>query len=583
MQMGAKKANFTSVEEWGKAYEELLAEKQVFYHHVLRLIQMIGDESDNYIYLYDTKKEVMVNCQKTANLLGVEEMLEKSPEELAMMDFVTDESKEEFAQLHRKMIEGANEAKGIIKLKQTHGVRAIYELKLKAYFDENGQNKEVCMATLRDITEGYLKGKQIERYLDLVSKRAKFAFTYQKNTDCFTIFVPQEARKPGLPDSDTHFFFSKLVKDEKVCRKADIMTLQNFLAKGTKKPIEIYMYDGYTESYRWYQMIGEYEKENDSILTGTIEDITDIKKDEVNESTLKAVLDCLGDEYILVMEIDLQQDTYHMLLGDYWRTGGTFPTEGCYTEANESIVRCVQPKYAKARKKFGDIKELRKVLREEKRIEYEYKVLGSKVHGRKAIIQMMEADEYGEPWKALLVHMCVEEKKKCTKKAEEKSNEEKVEEINLEEKEFVETKLQDNNEVKKTQEEKKNWKKVLLTEHYRLNAQFATEALEQVQLDACLVDTHEDALQRINESQEGEFSMVFLDMDTSQQDGYKTAKQIRKADRKDAKVIPIIALSVHDIDVMGEKAREAGINEALLKPLSVEQIEIIEKKYADFV
>lgn len=570
--MGEKKENFASVEEWGKAYEALLAEKQACYHHVLKLIQMMGDESDNFIYLYDIEHEVMINCQKTATLLGLEEMVRKSPEELAMMDFVIDESKEEFAQLHRKMIDGSSEVKGIVKLKQAHGVRAIYEIKLRAYIDENGTNKKICMATLRDITERYLKEQQIERYLGLVNKKTKFTFTYQKNSDCFTIFLPDEARKPGLPDSSTHFFFSKLVKDEKVCRKADILTLQNFLINGSDKPVAINMYDNYTEEYRWYQMIGIYESDNPAVLKGTLEDITDVKKEEINESTLKAVLDCLGDEYLLVMEIDLQEDTYRMLLGDYWRTGGSFPTEGSYTEAHESILRCVQPKYVKARQKFGDIKELRKVLHDEKRIECEYKVLGSKVHGRKAVIQLMETDEYGEPLKALLVHLYVQEKRK-TKKAEEKAEEiEMTQESIVEEEPVLAEKVS-----------KKNWKKVLLTEHYGLNAQFAKATLEQLQLNVCLAEDYDTALNKISESQEGEYAMVFLDMDIPQQDGYKIAKKIRKASRTDAKVIPIIAMSVHDIDAMGEKARDAGINEALLKPLSAEQIEIIEKKYADFM
>lgn len=570
--MGEKKENFASVEEWGKAYEELLAEKRAFYHHVLKLIQMMGDESDNFIYLYDIEHEVMINCQKTATLLGIEEMLEKSPEELAKMDFVVDESKEEFAQLHRKMIDGSSEVKGIVKLKQAHGVRAIYEIKLRAYLDESGINKKICVATMRDITERYLKEQQIERYLNLVNKKTKFTFTYQKNSDCFTIYLPEDAKKTGLPDSSTHFFFSKLVKDEKVCRKADISILQNFLLKGSNNPVAINMYDNYTEEYRWYQMIGSYEPDNPAVLKGTLEDITDVKKEEINESTLKAVLDCLGEEYLLIMEINLQEDTYRMLLGDYWRTGGNFPTEGSYTEAHESILRCVQPKYVKMRQKFGEIKELRNILHDEKRIECEYKVLGSKVHGRKAVIQLMETDEYGEPLKALLVHLYVQEKRK-TKKTEEKAEEIEVTQESIVKEDSVPVEIVS----------KKNWKKVLLTEHYELNAQFAKEALEQMQLDTCWVENHDAALNKVKESQEGEYTMVFLDMDIPQQDGYKTAKQIRKAQRKDAKVIPIIALSVHDIDVMGEKAREAGINESLLKPISVEQIQIIEKKYADFM
>lgn len=571
--MGEKKVNFTSVEEWSKAYEELQNEKKAVYHHVLKFFQMIGNESDNYMYLYDIKKEVMINCQKTSSILGLEEIVEKSPEELAMMDFVTDESKEDFAQLHRKIVEGANEAKGIVKLKQVHGVKAIYEIRLRAYLDEDGINKEICMVTLRDITEAFLKEQQIERYLELVEEKAKFAFTYQKNADCFTIFVPEDARRPGLPDCDTHFFFTKLIKDEKVCRKADIPALQNFLMNGSEKPVEINMYDSYTEEYRWYHISGEYQAENSNLLKGTLEDITEMKMEESNENTLKTVLDCLGEEYVIVMEVDLQEDTYRMLLGDYWRTGGNFPSEGIYTEAHESIIRCVQPKYVKARQKFGDIKELRKVLRDEKRIECEYKVVGVKGQGRRAVVQLMETNEFGEPTKALLIHLCTQEKKK-TRKGEEKTEE--IEEIE-------ETQMSECVQVAEETISKKNWKKVLLTEHYGLNAQFAKAALEQLQLDVCVAEDYEATMDKMTQSQEGEFSMVFLDMDIPQQDGYKIAKKIRKGDRKDAKVIPLIAMSVHDIDVMGEKARDAGINEALLKPLTVEQIEIIEKKYADFM
>ena len=104
-----------------------------------------------------------------------------------------------------------------------------------------------------------------------------------------------------------------------------------------------------------------------------------------------------------------------------------------------------------------------------------------------------------------------------------------------------------------------------------------------MQLKVVLAEDFAVAWNKISESQEGEYSLIFLDMDIPQQDGYKIAKQIRNANRTDAKVVPIIALSVHDIDAMGEKARDAGINETLLKPLSVEQLEIIEKKYADFM
>lgn len=62
-------------------------------------------------------------------------------------------------------------------------------------------------------------------------------------------------------------------------------------------------------------------------------------------------------------------------------------------------------------------------------------------------------------------------------------------------------------------------------------------------------------------------------------DGYEATKQIRNFDRKDAKTIPIIALSANALADDVENALQAGMNEHIAKPIDMEAVWKILKKY----
>ena len=62
-------------------------------------------------------------------------------------------------------------------------------------------------------------------------------------------------------------------------------------------------------------------------------------------------------------------------------------------------------------------------------------------------------------------------------------------------------------------------------------------------------------------------------------DGYEATKQIRGLDKEDAKTIPIIALSANALADDVENALDAGMNEHIAKPIDMEIVWKILKRY----
>ena len=62
--------------------------------------------------------------------------------------------------------------------------------------------------------------------------------------------------------------------------------------------------------------------------------------------------------------------------------------------------------------------------------------------------------------------------------------------------------------------------------------------------------------------------MILMDVMMPVMDGCKAAKEIRALPRKDAKTIPIIAMTANAFTDDKIRTREAGMNEHLSKPLA---------------
>ena len=70
-------------------------------------------------------------------------------------------------------------------------------------------------------------------------------------------------------------------------------------------------------------------------------------------------------------------------------------------------------------------------------------------------------------------------------------------------------------------------------------------------------------------SEPGEFDVILMDIMMPVMNGYEAAKMIRSLDREDAKAIPIIAMTANAFTEDRLRAKEAGMDEHIAKPVDV--------------
>lgn len=71
-------------------------------------------------------------------------------------------------------------------------------------------------------------------------------------------------------------------------------------------------------------------------------------------------------------------------------------------------------------------------------------------------------------------------------------------------------------------------------------------------------------------SEPGEFDVILMDIMMPVMNGYEAAKTIRSLNREDAKTIPIIAMTANAFTEDRIKAKEAGMDEHVAKPVDME-------------
>ena len=88
----------------------------------------------------------------------------------------------------------------------------------------------------------------------------------------------------------------------------------------------------------------------------------------------------------------------------------------------------------------------------------------------------------------------------------------------------------------------------------------------------------QEAVELFRNSELGEFDVILMDIMMPVMNGYETTKMIRSLDREDAKKIPIIAMTANAFTEDRIRAKEAGMNEHVAKPVDVELlIKVIHK------
>ena len=108
---------------------------------------------------------------------------------------------------------------------------------------------------------------------------------------------------------------------------------------------------------------------------------------------------------------------------------------------------------------------------------------------------------------------------------------------------------------------------ILLAEDNELNMEIAEFVLQNEGAVVTKAWNGQEAVERFKKSEPGEFDAILMDIMMPVMNGYEAAKTIRSMDRKDAKVIPIIAMTANAFAEDRIKAKEAGMDEHIAKPV----------------
>jgi CheY-like chemotaxis protein len=114
--------------------------------------------------------------------------------------------------------------------------------------------------------------------------------------------------------------------------------------------------------------------------------------------------------------------------------------------------------------------------------------------------------------------------------------------------------------------------RVLLAEDQPINAEIAAFVLEDA---GARVDHAEDgaaAVRLFQESAEGWYDVVLMDLRMPRMDGLAAARAIRAMERSDAGTVPIIALTADAFAEDAQRCLEAGMNAHMAKPVDVKHL-----------
>ena len=111
--------------------------------------------------------------------------------------------------------------------------------------------------------------------------------------------------------------------------------------------------------------------------------------------------------------------------------------------------------------------------------------------------------------------------------------------------------------------------KILLTEDNDLNAEIATELLQE---EGCTVDRAKDGVECVDlleKAANGTYRLILMDIQMPVMNGYDAAKKIRQMDDPQKAGIPIIAMTANAFSEDRQAALDAGMNDHVAKPINM--------------
>ena len=121
--------------------------------------------------------------------------------------------------------------------------------------------------------------------------------------------------------------------------------------------------------------------------------------------------------------------------------------------------------------------------------------------------------------------------------------------------------------------------RILLTEDNDLNAEIATELLQE---EGCTVDRAKDGVECVDmleKAANGTYQLILMDIQMPVMNGYDAAKKIRRMDDPQKADIPIIAMTANAFSEDKQAALDAGMNDHIAKPINMNVLVPTIQKY----
>ena len=123
---------------------------------------------------------------------------------------------------------------------------------------------------------------------------------------------------------------------------------------------------------------------------------------------------------------------------------------------------------------------------------------------------------------------------------------------------------------KEKQKARLTGRRILLAEDVELNAEILIDLLEMENIKVDHAENGKIAVELFENSTEGIYSAILMDVRMPELDGLEATKKIRAMKRKDAKRIPIIALTANAFDEDVQLSLQAGMNAHISKPVEAD-------------
>ena len=119
----------------------------------------------------------------------------------------------------------------------------------------------------------------------------------------------------------------------------------------------------------------------------------------------------------------------------------------------------------------------------------------------------------------------------------------------------------------------------LAAEDNEINAEILREILLLEKAGCDIVENGKLAVERFENSQEGEFDAILMDVQMPVMNGYDATRAIRALKREDARKIPIIAMTANAFAEDEREALNAGMDVHLAKPVDIELLKKVIRQY----